>query len=151
MAKIEINFPKDITKKLDLLGSQYSVIAKKMLRSGMKPLKKQVMANLKSVIGQGNKTKPRSKGNLIKAVITTKPYKIRSGEYHMKIGIYGYDKTITTPKFPNGVPHAVKANALEHGRSNMPAKPWLKPAIEATKNEVMQAMIDKFDEELKKL
>ncbi len=150
MAKIEFDLPKDIMKKLDLLGSQYSVIAKKMLRSGMKPLKKQVTANLRAVIGQGNKTKPRSKGNLIKVVISTKPYKIRSGEYHMKIGIYGYDKTITTPKFPKGVPHAVKANALEHGRSNMPAKPWLAPAIEATRNEIKQAMIDKFNEELNK-
>lgn len=145
-----VKLPEETLKKLNRLGTEYDGIVQKMLRSGMKPLKKQVMANLKAVIGQGNKTKPRSKGNLIKAVITTKPYKICSGEYHMKIGIYGYDKTITTPKFPKGVPHAVKANALEHGRSNMPAKPWLKPAIEATKNEVRQAMIDRFNEELKK-
>lgn len=143
MAKLEITFPTDLLKKLDLLGEHFPAIEKKMLRAGAIPLKKQMRANLKAVVGKGTETKSRSTGDLVKSVKTTKIYKVKNGDLHIKIGIYGYDR--------KGVPNPLKANVLEHGRSNMPAKPWLKPAIETTRSDVEKAMINKFNEEMKKL
>lgn len=129
-------------KKLERLGTEYDVIVQEMLTNGIEPLQKQIESNLKEVIGRGTKSKSRSKGNLIKAVKVTKAYQVANGDWHIKVGIYGYDS--------DGVPNALKAMVLEHGRSNMAAKPWLKPAISATKKQCIQAMVDTFDKKVNK-
>ena len=143
MAKIKIKLPEETMKKLERLGSSYDGIVKNMLADGIEPLQKQIKSNLSAVIGKGTKFKSRSKGNLIKAVKVTKAYQTANGDWHIKVGIYGYDS--------DGVPNALKAMVLEHGRSDMPAKPFLKPAISATKKQCIEAMTDRFDKELKKL
>lgn len=130
-------------KKLERLGTEYDAIVRDMLADGIEPLQKQIESNLKEVIGRGTKAKSRSKGNLIKAVKVTKAYQVANGDWHIKVGIYGYDS--------DGVPNALKAMVLEHGRSDMAAKPWLKPAISATKKQCIQAMVDTFDKRVDKL
>lgn len=142
MAKMTVKLPEETLKKLNRLGTEYDGIVQKMLVDGIEPLQKQIETNLADVIGRGNKTRSRSKGNLIKAVKVTKAYQVSSGDWHIKVGIYGYDK--------DGVPNALKAMVLEHGRSDMPAKPWLKPAINATKKDVLKAMSDRLDKEINK-
>lgn len=137
-----VKLPEETLKKLNRLGTEYDGIVQKMLVDGIEPLQKQIETNLADVIGRGNKTRSRSKGNLIKAVKVTKAYQVSSGDWHIKVGIYGYDK--------DGVPNALKAMVLEHGRSDMPAKPWLKPAINATKKDVLKAMSDRLDKEINK-
>lgn len=138
-------------KKLEHLGSNYDGIVRNMLADGIEPLQKQIESNLAAVVGRGTKQKSRSKGELIKAVRVTRAYQVANGDWHIKVGIYGYDKTVITEKFPKGVPNALKAMVLEHGRSNMAAKPFLKPAISKTKKACVKAMSDRLDEELKKL
>lgn len=137
-----VKLPEDTLKKLNRLGTEYDGIVQKMLVDGIEPLQKQIETNLAAVIGRGNKTKSRSKGSLIKAVKVTKAYQVSGGDWHIKVGVYGYDK--------DGVPNALKAMVLEHGRSDMPAKPWLKPAINATKKDVIKAMSDRLDKEINK-
>lgn len=136
-------------KKLERLGTEYDAIVQDMLADGIEPLQKQIESNLKEVIGRETKSKSRSKGNLIKAVKVTKAYQIANGDWHIKVGIYGYDKYDENGK-PTGVPNALKAMVLEHGRSNMAAKPWLKPAISTTKKQCVQAMVDTFDKRVNK-
>lgn len=130
-------------KKLERLGSNYDGIVKNMLADGIEPLQKQIESNLAAVVGRGTKQKSRSKGELVKAAKVTKAYQVANGDWHIKVGIYGYDS--------EGVPNALKAMVLEHGRSNMAAKPFLKPAISKTKKACEKAMSDRLDEELKKL
>lgn len=142
MAKMTVKLPEEMLKKLNRLGTEYDGIVQKMLVDGIEPLQKQIESNLAAVIGRGTKSKSRSKGNLIKAVRVTKAYQVASGDWHIKVGVYGYDS--------DGVPNALKAMVLEHGRSDMPAKPWLKPAINATKKYVKKAMSDRLEKELKK-
>lgn len=129
-------------KKLERLGTEYDAIVQDMLADGIEPLQKQIESNLKEVIGRGIKSKSRSKGNLIKAVKVTKAYQVANGDWHIKVGIFGYDS--------DGVPNALKAMVLEHGRSDMAAKPWLKPAISATKKQCVQTMVDTFDKKVNK-
>lgn len=129
-------------KKLERLGTEYDAIVQDMLADGIEPLQKQIESNLKEVIGRETKSKSRSKGNLIKAVKVTKAYQVANGDWHIKVGIYGYDS--------DGVPNALKAMVLEHGRSDMAAKPFLKPAISATKKQCVQAMVDTFDKRVNK-
>lgn len=137
-----MKLPEETLKKLNRLGTEYDGIVQKMLVDGIEPLQKQIESNLASVIGHGTKTRSRSKGNLIKAVKITKAYQVANGDWHIKVGVYGYDK--------NGVPNALKAMVLEHGRSDMLAKPWLKPAINSSKKYVLKAMSDRLEKELKK-
>lgn len=137
-----VKLPEETLKKLNRLGTEYDGIVQKMLVDGIEPLQKQIETNLADVIGRGNKTRSRSKGNLIKSVKVTKAYQVASGDWHIKVGIYGYDA--------DGVPNALKAMVLEHGRSDMPAKPWLKPAINVTKKDVLKAMSDRLDKEINK-
>lgn len=137
-----MKLPEETLKKLNRMGTEYDGIVQKMLVDGIEPLQKQIESNLSAVIGRGNKTRSRSKGNLIKAVRVTKAYQVVSGDWHIKVGIYGYDS--------DGVPNALKAMVLEHGRSDMPARPWLKPALKAAKKDVIKAMSNRFEKELKK-
>lgn len=137
MAKVSVKLPEETLKKLERLGTEYDGIVQGMLADGIEPLEKQIKSNLEAVIGRGTKYKSRSKGNLIKAVKVTKAYQVSNGDWHIKVGIYGYDD--------DGVPNALKAMVLEHGRSNMPAKPWLKPAISSSKKDVVNAMKESFD------
>lgn len=141
MAKMTYKLPEETLKKLNKLGNECDGIVQKMLVDGIEPLQDQIKSNLEAVIGHGNKGKSRSKGNLIKAVKVTKAYQIANGDWHIKVGIYGYDS--------DGIPNALKAVVLEHGRSGMPAKPWLKPAINASKKAVVKAMSDRLDKETK--
>lgn len=138
-----LKLPEETLKKLERLGTEYDAIVQDMLSDGIEPLQKQIESNLKEVIGKGTKSKPRSKGNLIKAVRVTKAYQVANGDWHIKVGIYGYDS--------DGVPNALKAMVLEHGRSDMAAKPWLKPAISATKKQCVQTMVETFDKKVDKL
>ncbi len=130
-------------KKLERLGTEYDAIVKDMLADGIEPLQKQIESNLRAVVGRGTKLRSRSKGNLIKSVRVTKAYQTANGDWHMKVGIYGYDE--------DGVPNALKAMVLEYGRSDMAPKPWLKPAISASKKECEKAMMDCFDERMNRL
>lgn len=143
MAKMTIKLPEKTLKKLDRLGNNYDGIVQKMLVDGIEPLQEQIESNLSAVIGKGTKTKSRSKGDLLKSIKVTRAYQVANGDWHIKVGIYGYDS--------EGVPNALKAMVLEHGRSDMPAKPWLKPAISKSKKACVKAMTDKFDEEFKKI
>lgn len=136
-------------KKLEQLGTEYDVIVQEMLTNGIEPLEKQIKSNLEAIVGRGTKYKSRSKGDLVKAVKVTKVYQVANGDWHIKVGIYGYDS--------DGVPNALKAMVLEHGRSSnkngnasIPPKPWLKPAISATKKQCVQAMVDTFDKKVNK-
>ncbi len=138
-----IKFPEETLKKLEKLGSNYDGIVQNMLADGIEPLQKQIESNLAAVVGKGTKIKSRSKGDLVKSVKVTKAYQVANGDWHIKVGIYGYDS--------EGVPNALKAMVLEHGRSNMAAKPWLKPAISKSKKACVKAMSDRLDKELKKL
>lgn len=145
-----LKLPEETLKKLERLGTEYDAIVQDMLTDGIEPLQKQIESNLKEVIGRGVKSKPRSMGNLIKAIRVTKAYQVTNGDWHIKVGIYGYDKYDENGN-PTGTPNALKAMVLEHGRSDMAAKPWLKPAISATKKQCVQAMVDTFDKKVDKL
>ena len=143
MARMTIKLPDETMKKLERLGTEYDAIVQDMLTDGIEPLQKQIESNLAAVVGKGTKHKSRSKGELVKAVKVTKVYQVANGDWHIKVGIYGYDS--------DGVPNALKAMVLEHGRSDMAAKPFLKPAISATKKQCIQAMVNAFDKRVNKL
>ena len=67
----------------------------------------------------------------------------RSGNHNIKVGF-------AEPR-SGGKSNAKIANILEYGRHGQPAKPFLKPAKTASKAACIEAMRQKFEEEVQKL
>ncbi|MBQ7294425.1 MAG: HK97 gp10 family phage protein, partial [Clostridia bacterium] len=67
----------------------------------------------------------------------------RNGNHNIKIGF-------AEPR-SDGESNAKIANILEYGRHGQPAKPFLKPAKTASKSACEAAMIQKLEEEIKKV
>lgn len=57
-----------------------------------------------------------------------------NGYINTKVMFVGYDR--------NGTPNALKANAIESGRSNMQKRPFIRPAVNRVKPQA-QAMIER--------
>lgn len=65
------------------------------------------------------------------------------GIVNTKIGFDGYDK--------KGVANDLKANALESGTSTQRKRPFIRPAVSATKEKAVQVMGEIIDEEISKI
>lgn len=113
-----------------------------MLEEGGQVVADKVKANLQAVVGSNLKSKPRSTGELIKALGVSPAGLDRNGNYNVKVG---FDE----PR-DDGESNAKIANILEYGKSGQPAKPFLKPAKTASKKACIEAMKRKLDEEINK-
>lgn len=60
--------------------------------------------------------------------------------YNVKIGFDGYDS--------KGVPNLLKARVMESGSSQQQKRPFMRPAVNATKGAAIQKMSEIIDEEL---
>lgn len=74
----------------------------------------------------------------------------KNGFRHTKAGFDGYGK-LKTKEYPNGVPNEMLARAVESGSSVRVKKPFVRPAVNATKNEAVEKMGKVVDEEMKKI
>ena len=142
MARATFNMPEDMLRKLSQLGEKTDEISAKVLEAGAEVVVARVRSNLQSVVGRGSGDS-RSTGELVSA-LGASPVKVnRDGDFDTKIGF-------REPRSDGGS-NALVANILEHGRSNQPARPFLKPAVSASKKSAIAAMTQKMDEEIKKL
>ena len=100
-------------------------------------------SNLSSVIGRGTKFKSRTTGEL-EGALGLSPSKLnRDGNHDIKVGF-------AEPRSDGGS-NAKLANILEYGKHGQPAKPFLKPAKTASRQECIDAMTKVLDEEVEKL
>lgn len=138
-----IKMPDELLDKLSKLGKNTDMIAEKVLQAGGEVMVKKIRANLSSVIGSGTKYESRSTGELEESLGVT-PVKVdKDGNHNIKIGF-------AEPR-SDGKSNAMIANVLEYGKHGQPAKPFLKPAISSSRSRCKKAMIDTFNEEIKKL
>lgn len=138
-----IKMPDELLDKLSKLGKNTDMIAEKVLQAGGEVMVKKIRANLSSVIGSGTKYESRSTGELEESLGVT-PVKVdKDGNHNIKIGF-------AEPR-SDGKSNAMIANVLEYGKHGQPAKPFLKPAISSSRSQCKKAMIDTFNEEVKKL
>ena len=73
----------------------------------------------------------------------SKKLRKQCAEALIKIGFDGYDS--------KGVPNQIKARVLESGSSRQKKRPFVRPALKATKKEAEDAMAKIVDEEIKKI
>ena len=143
MAKADFKMPEDFLLKLSRLGERTDDIVTKVLESGGEVVEEKVRSNLSAVIGRSTKKKNRSTGELLSSLGVSPAKQDRDGNSNVKVGF-------SEPRSGGGS-NAKIANILEYGKSGQPPKPFLKPAKSASKNECIDAMKKRFDEEVKSI
>lgn len=129
----------EYARKLDRLGAQAPQVAKKAVYAGANVLADKVRENLEKNLEGSN----YSKGDLLDSLGVAPIGPDQSGNINTKIGFDGYDR--------KGVPNALKARAMESGTSTEPKKPFVRPAVNAVKNQVQQTMGNVIDEEIARI
>ncbi len=143
MARVDFKLPEEFLKRLSRLGSKTDSILPNVLAAGAEVVERKVRSNLQGVLGNQTKTESRSTGELLESLGTTPARIDRDGNYNVKIGF-------SEPR-KDGTSNAKIANILEYGRSNQPAKPFLKPAKTNSKQECLAAMQQQFSKELEQI
>lgn len=143
MAKVDIKMPDEFLEQMSKLGSNFDSIAEKVLEAGGEVVLEKTKSTLASAIGSDTKYDSRSTGELESALGLSSVKVDRQGNFNIKLGF-------AEPRRDGGS-NAQIANILEYGKHGQPAKPFLKPAKNASKSACMTAMQQKFEEEVKKL
>ena len=140
IAKVKWDMPTDFLNRISALGSKTDEIVPRVLAAGGAVMLARVRSNLQAVIGRRTKYKSRSTGELVSALGVSGARLDRDGNYNVKLGF-------AEPR-RDGESNAKIANIIEYGKHGQPAKPFLKPAISASKAEVIQTMVSKLEEEI---
>jgi HK97 gp10 family phage protein len=143
MAKATVKLPEEFLKKLSRLGDKTDEITAKVLESGSEIVFDKVKSNLESIVGKDTKDESRSSGELIGSLGISSVKVDRDGNSNIKIGF-------SEPR-KDGKSNAMIANIIEYGKHNQPARPFLKPAVRATKQTCLDFMINKLEEEINKV
>ena len=142
MGKVDIKMPDEFLERISKVGSDFDSIAETVLETGGEMVLARTKSNLSAVIGKGTKYESRSTGELESALGMTTVKMDKQGNHNIKIGF-------AEPR-SDGDSNAKIANIIEYGKHGQPAKPFLKPAKRASKNECITAMQNKFEEEVDK-
>ena len=140
MAKVTVEFPDDIVKKLASLETRTDAVLAKTLQAGADVVKPVFQTKLASAIGRNTKRKSTSTGQLVSALGVSPVKTANDGSVDIKIGF-------NEPR-QDGKRNAMIAGILEHGNSNQPARPFLSATKSAVKAPATQAMIDTFNQEV---
>lgn len=139
MAKMTIKGLDEYALALSKLGTESTEISKKIVYEGAKVVADEIKAGLKSNLASSK----YSTGDLIKS-LGIAPIDIdRQGNTNTKVGFDGYDS--------KGVPNQLKARVMESGTSNQKKKPFVRPAVNRSKNKALEAMKKVLERELLKL
>lgn len=151
MAKMSINAGEELINRISNLGKNTDKICRQVLKAGANPVadavRKNLEANIKdpSYAGTGTggafgvkKNYGKSSGDLLNALGISPASIDKNGNMNVKIGFAGYDR--------KGVPNALKARAMESGTSKLRKRPFVRPAVNKTRQKAKDAMSEKFDE-----
>ena len=143
MARCDIKMPDDFLLKLSRLGDKTDEIIPKVLEAGGEVVEAKVKSNLQSVIGKGIQGENRSTGELVSALGVSSAKQDRNGNFNVKVGF-------SEPR-SDGKSNAMIAGILEYGKHGQPPKPFMKPARRQSKNATVEAMKEKFNQEVERI
>jgi len=126
----------DYALKLSKLATNSDEIAKKAIYAAAEIVADKIKSNLEGVLSE------EATGELVDSFGISKIDVDSDSNWNAKIGFDGYDS--------EGVPNQLKARVLESGSSRQPKRPFVKPAINATKTAAQAAMAKVIDEEIEK-
>ncbi len=156
MATVTIKLPDEFMNQLSEFDNRLEDVFAKSLEDGAEIAEKQARANLK------NSLKGESSGQLLGAlgISPVKPSEL--GGYDIRVGFAEprrkkgggptYKKKLKSGKVSNyEYTNEMVANILEYGKKGQAAKPFMKPAEDATKSKVKAKMQETFKAEAEKI
>lgn len=137
MAKFVAKAAEEYAIKLSqLAAADQREIAGRAIHDGADIVADEVRARLSGVI------KGPSSGDLVASLGIARMQETLDG-YNVKIGFDGYDS--------KGVPNQLKARVLESGKSGQDKRPFMRPAVNATKGAAIEKMGEIIDEEIARI
>lgn len=159
MARISFKAGDEYALKLSKLATNSDDIAKKAIFEAANIVADKIKANLNSLPDEKfrylkngetfNGVPKVQKKDLIDSFGIT-PIKKDTDGWNAKIGFDGYG-SVPTKAYPQGLPNQLLARAIESGSSVRQKKPFIRPAVNATKKKALDKMRDIIDDEVKKL
>ena len=137
LARITFLAGEDFAIALSHLATQSDEISKKAIYAGADVIADKIKSNLEGALSS------EATGELVASFGVTPITKDSDGNFNCKIGFDGYDST--------GVANQLKARVLESGSSRQPKRPFVRPAVNATRKQVIAKMNQVIDEEVRKL
>lgn len=149
MATIQFKKGDDFLLKLERLERGADQVAGKAIYAGAKVTADQIKANIRGLKLSGeNYDESYIKKDLEKSFgIASKRYE--GSNCNVKLGFDGYGSR-PTAEYPLGLPNQMIARAIESGTSFRPAKPFVRPAVNAARKRAVAVMRTVIDEEIKK-
>lgn len=138
MAKITFKAGEEYMLKLSRMAAGSEEAAKKAVYAGAGVVANKIRSNLKANLA-GSK---QSTGALADSLGITPVATDRDGFINAKIGFDGYDE--------KDVPNQLKARVMESGSSKVRKRPFVRPAVNASKKAAVEAMQRVIDEEIEK-
>lgn len=159
MAKITFPGLSDYELMISRLSKGVDDIAGKAIYAGAGIVADAIKENIKDlpiVRGYGTKENPLpggvtapQKAGLIDG-LGISPMQSDAGFLNVKIGFDGYNAT-KTDKYPQGQPNQLVARGVESGTSWKQKKPFIRPAINASKSRAEAEMARILDQEIEKI
>lgn len=160
MAKLKVNAGESISKMLDNLGKATDGIAKMAIYEGAKV----VTDDLKGAINDlpednerylKGKDEYRSitkieKKDLIDGLGISKIDVNEKGNYSTNVSVSGYG-SVSTRKYPKGVPNVLIARSIESGSSVRRKNPFWRKTVKSVTPKAQKVMEEKINEEIKKI
>jgi len=137
IAKMAFKAGDEYAIKLSRLATGSEKIAKKAIYEAAGIVADQIKKNLEGVLSD------EATGELAASFGITPIKRDSDGNWNAKIGFDGYDS--------RDVPNQLKARVLESGSSRQKKRPFVRPALRATKKRAIAKMAEVIDEEIKKL
>lgn len=123
--------------KLSRLAENQDEIAKKAIYRASEIVADKIKDNLKGVLSE------KATGEMLDSFGIARIDRDSSGNWNTKIGFDGYDN--------RKVPNQLKARVLESGSSRQRKRPFVRPALNAVKEQAQEEMGRVIDEEVKKI
>ncbi len=137
MARFAFKAGDEYAIKLSRLVTNHDEIAKKAIYGAVEIVADKIKSNLKGVLSE------EATGELVESFGVTPIDKDKQGNWNAKVGFDGYDS--------KGVPNQLKARVLESGSSKQKKRPFVRPAMNATKKQARAKMEQIIEEEYKKI
>ena len=139
MARMTFNLGEDYCLKLSTLAAGSEEIAKKAVYAAADIVTDKIRENLEANLAG----REQSTGALAASLGITPIQTDKDGFINAKIGFDGYDE--------KGVPNQLKARVMESGSSKIRKRPFVRPAVNATKKAAVEAMQKVVDEEIENI
>lgn len=160
MATIKLKAGDDYLKRLSQLEGRTDEISKAAIYEGAGIVADQIKANLQAIpedtfryLRDGDKFSglPRSqKVSLDKSFGIAPISRDTAGDWNTKLGFDGYQQTETNC-YPNGLPNALLARAVESGSPVRQKHPFVRPAVTRTRKPCLEKMRQTADEKCKEI